>query len=186
MKVQEFIEVATNNKNKMLKGEQLHQLLVKTLEVKDYLGIKEKRNLIDEIINECIIYEDGVLKFDDINKYICFTMKTIAAYTSLELSGDMEEDYDALCRAKLLNSVVDTFSGEYDNVKLLLQMQCEYILSGNSVEAQFSKFLNGVLEKIDDVIKVLDHAVNKFDISKLPIKQEDFNKILAFVNSYKK
>ena len=52
---------------------------------------------------------DGIFKFDDIDKYICFTMKTIAAYTNLELSDDMEEDYDELCRAKLLDIIIIFF-----------------------------------------------------------------------------
>ena len=186
MKIMEFIDIVKNNKNKMLKGEQLQQLLAKTLEVKDYISIKEKKALVDEIVNACILYEDGIFKFDDIDKYVCFTLKTIAAYTNLELSDDIEEDYDALCKAKLLNAVVDTFVGEYENVKLLLQMKCDYILNGNNIEAQFGKFLNDILGKVDDVVNVLSNKIDGFDISKLPIDINDLEKIMEFVDSQKK
>lgn len=186
MKTTNLIEIVNNNKNKMLKNEQLLQLLEKTLEVKRYISIKEKRALIDDIIHGCILYEDGIFKFDDIDKYIAFTMKTIAAYTNLELSNDLESDYDALCEAKLLNAVIETFRGEYENVNLLLQMKCDYILSGNNIEAQFGKFLTGILDKINDLTDVASNKINNFDFNNLPINMDDLNKIIEFVNSQKK
>ncbi len=186
MTIKELVEFATNNKNKMLKGDQLQQLISKTIEVKKYLSIKEKRALIDNIINDCILYEDGVYKFDDIDKYIAFTMRTIAAYTNLELSDDMENDYDELCEAKLLNTVIETFNGEYENVNLLLQMKCEYIMSGNTIEAQFGKFLTGVLDKVDVLANTLSNNIKDFDLKNLPIKMEDIGKLIEFINSQKK
>lgn len=186
MKIRELVEFANNNKNKMLKGEQLQQLIAKTIEVKKYIGIKEKRTLIDDIINDCILYEDGVYKFDDIDKYIAFTMKTIAAYTNLELSDDMENDYDELCEFKLLNVVIETFSGEYENINLLLQMKCDYILSGNAIEAQFGKFLTGILDKVDILANALSNKIDDLDFNNLPVSMDDLGKLMEFVNSQKK
>ena len=186
MTIKELVEFATNNKNKMLKADQLQQLIAKTIEVKRYLSIKEKRELIDDIINSCIIYDDGVYKFDDIDKYIAFTMKTIAAYTNLELSDDIDGDYDMLCEARLLNIVIETFNGEYENVNLLLQMRCEYILSGNTIEAQVGKFLTGLSDKLDDFSTMLSNKVGDFDFSNLPVSMNDLGKLIEFVNSQKK
>lgn len=186
MKIMELVEFANNSKNKMLKADQLQQLIAKTIDAKKYLSIKEKRALIDDIINDCILYEDGVCKFDDIDKYIAFTMKTIAAYTNLELSDDIEDDYDALCESKLLNTVIETFNGEYENVNLLLQMKCEYILSGNNIEAQFGKFTTGILDKVDILVDILSNKVKDFDLKNLPINIEDIGKLIEFVNSQKK
>lgn len=186
MKIIELVEFTNNNKNKMLKADQLQQLIAKTIEVKTYLGIKEKRALVDGIINDCILYEDGVYKFDDIDKYITFTMKTIEAYTNLELSDDIENDYDELCRAKLLNIVIETFNGEYENVNLLLQMKCEYILSGNTMEAQFGKFLTGILDKVDVLVDALSSKIGDFDLKNLPVNMDDLSKLMEFVNSQKK
>ena len=183
MKVKELVEFVSNQKNKILKAEQLQRLLVKTLEVKDYLSIKQKKELIDYIVNDCILYENGVFKFDNIDKYICFTMRTIAAYTNLELSDDMEEDYNTLYEARLLDVIISTFKKEYDDVNVLLQMKCEYILSGNSIEAQVGKFLNGLLEKIDDFANVLNNKFGDFDINKLPVSKEELLKLLDFINS---
>jgi ACT domain-containing protein len=186
MKIKELVELANNNKNKMLKTDQLQQVIAKAIEVKKYLNIKEKRALIEDIVNSCILYEDGMYKFDDINKYVVFTMKTIAAYTNIELSTDIEDDYDDLCIANLLNVVIETFAGEYENVNILLQMRCEYILSGNTIEAQFGKFLTGITDRIDDFTDVLKNKVEDFDFSNLPISMDDFGKLIEFVNSFKK
>ena len=77
MKINEFIEKMNQNKGKLLKPEQVQAFVKKELEVKEYISIKEKKQIVDDIINECILYEDGVFKFDEIDKYICFTMKSL-------------------------------------------------------------------------------------------------------------
>jgi hypothetical protein len=185
MKVQELVEIISKNKNKMFKAEQLKELIKKTLEVKNYISIKGKKQLVDSIVNECILYEDGIYKFDDIDKYICFIMKTIDVYTNLELSDDIEKDYDILCEAQILELIIDTFKKEYDDVNVLLQMKCDYILSGNNIEAQVGKFLDGLLEKADSLVNVLSDKVGNFDINNLPFEKKDIGKILEFFNAQK-
>ena len=182
MKIKELVELANSNKNRLLKAEQLSEVVKKAIEAKGYMSIKQKKELINNIINDCILYEDGMYKFDDIEKYICFTMKTIEAYTNLELSDDIEEDYDALCGANILELVLNTFKKEYDDVSILLQMQCEYVLGQNTIESQIGKFLNELLEKTDDLVNVLSDKVRDFDISKLPISKEDLKKLMKFIN----
>ena len=90
MKVQEFILTINNSKYKTLKSDQLLEFVKKTIEVKKYISIKEKKALVGDIIGESILYEDGAFKFNEIKKYICFTMRTIAKYTNLEMSPDIE------------------------------------------------------------------------------------------------
>ncbi len=185
MKVFELVEFVGNSKNKMLKAEQLQEALKTKLEVKKYLSIKDKKNLVDSIVNECILYEDGMFKFDDIDKYICFTMKTIEAYTNLELSEDMEYDYDVLCENDLLNPVIATFNKEYDEVSILLSMKCDYILSGNCFEAQVGKFLSDLLDKVDVFANVLSDKFGDFNLNNLPINGEDIAKLMEFITTQK-
>ena len=180
MKINEFISEYNKNKKNATFN------VAKLINAKTYLSIKEKRELIDNIVNTCILYEDGVYKFDEIDKYITFTMKTIATYTNLELSKDIENDYDELCRANLLNVVIESFTGEYENVSLLLQMRCDYILSSNTLEAQFGKFLTDVTKKLGDFADVLSNKMSKFDLKNLPISTEDIGKLMKFVNSMNK
>lgn len=181
MTTKNLVELMNKNKAKLLKPEQIQAFLKKELDVKDYLGIKDKKALVDAIVNECILYDDGVFKFDDIEKYIVFTMKTIAAYTNLELSDDIEEDYDMLCAAKLLTSVIDTFKTEYDEVNILLQMKTDYILSGNTIEAQLGRFLDGISEKLDGVLDGLADKIGNFDLKNLPIDIDSLKTLMNFM-----
>lgn len=182
MKINEFIENMSQNKSKLLKSEQVQSFIKKELSVKEYLSIKDKKQLVEDIVNECILYEDGVFKFDDIDKYICFTMRTIAAYTDLELSDDMEDDYDTLCEAKLLNAVIETFTGEYENVKVLLQMRCDYVLSNNNIESQVGRALDSLLDKVDVIANALSNKINNFYLGQIPIEQNDLQKLLSLID----
>ena len=186
MKINELITWANQDKTKLLKNEQQQNALKKQLNVKDYISIKQKKELVDNIVDECIFYEAGVFKFDNIDKYVCFTMRAIEAYTNIELSDDLENDYDMLCENNLLNLVIDAFRGEYENVKVLLQMKCDYILSGNTIEAQLGRFLNDVSHKIDDVIGTFSNAVGNFDLNKLPISMNDISKLMNLINVQQK
>lgn len=185
MTIREIITLMSDSKNKMLKAEQLQALLKKKLEVKEYISIKAKKSLIDAIVNECILYEDGIFKFNDIDKYICFTMRTIAAYTNLELSEDLEEEYDLLCESKLLDSIINTFKKEYDDVNILLQMKCDYVLNKNTLDAQVGRFFDGILEKVDVLIDALTNKVDDFDLNKLPINSEDLGTLMQLLNTQK-
>jgi hypothetical protein len=100
-------------------------------------------------------------------------MMTIAAYTNIELSFDIEEDYDNLCQAKLLNSVIEAFAGEYENIKLLLAMQCDYILNANNIEAQLARMLTNVMDKLDA-------------FTNLSIDLDNINKMMELISSQKK
>ena len=185
MKINELVEMMNNGKNKLLKTEQKQEVLKRTLDVKEYLGIKQKKELVDKIINECILYEDGVFKFDGIDKYICFTMKTIEAYTNLELSEDMESDYDLLCLAQLLDVIVGILKKEYDEVNILLQMKSDYILSANTMEAQFGRFLDGISDKLDVVVDVATKKIDGFDMKNLPIDSDGLQKLMKFIGKQK-
>ena len=182
MKVAELVQIINNDKNKMLKAEQLQAVLKKKLEVKEYLSIKEKKVLINAIIGDCILYTNGVYKFDEIEKYICFTMKTIEAYTNLELSEDIEDDYDVLCCERLLVMIIDLFKEEYDEVSILLQMKTDFILSQNSIEAQIGRCFDELLEKVNDIAGIIESKIENFDFDNLPINNEDLGKLLEFIN----
>jgi hypothetical protein len=185
MTTKELITLMSDSKNKMLKTEQLQALLKKKLEVKEYISIKAKKDLVDDIVNECILYEDGIFKFNDIDKYICFTMRVIEAYTNLELSNDLEEEYDLLCESKLLESVISTFKKEYDDVNVLLQMKCDYILRGNALDAQAGRLFDGILEKLNELISALSNKIDGLDLNNLPIDNEDLGKLMQLINIQK-
>ena len=179
MNVNEFIGYMKQNASKMVKEEQVLAMVKKQLEPKDYLSIKAKRVLVDNIINECILYDNGVYKFDAIGKYVYFTMYTIAAYTNIELSEDVEDDFDALSRENLLPIIIGIIQKEYDCVNILLQMQCDSILENNSVEAFVGKFLESTMDFLNNVKSELKSGIDK--ISNL--NEIDFANLLNMINT---
>jgi hypothetical protein len=96
----------------------------------------------------------------------------VAAYTNLELSDDLEEDYDALCSTGLLQKILRTFENEYQSVLSLLQMQCDYILLDNSVTAK----VNTVLDNINNIANQVVESISN-------IKLEDIQKIAELMQS---
>lgn len=156
-----WMPVAVNDQNEKIK---------KALNVKAYLGIKQKKELVDSIINETIIYDNGLFKFNAIDQLIVYIMKSIEAYTNLELSNNLEEDYDLLCSTGLLNKILRTFESEHQEVLSLLQMQCDYILMDNSVTAK----LNSTLDNINKFVNKAAESIEN-------IKPEDIQKIAELI-----
>ena len=183
MRTNEFIEYMKKNVNKATREDQVVSMVKKQLEVKEYLGIKQKRDLIEDIANASILYDNGVFKFDAISKYVYFTMYTIAAYTNLELSDDIEDDFDELSREKLLPIVISVIQDEYDDVNILLQMHCDSILENNSVETIVGKFLEEVLGFLKNVESGLKSGLGQFSNLKLG-DNVDLGQIVELMKSF--
>lgn len=184
MKILEFIQVVNNNKAKLYnKADKnaLQNFIKQTLNIKSYISIKEKKQLVEDIVSETIIYENGLLKFNGIDQYIVYAMKCIEAYTDLELSDDIENDYDELSKVGLLEPITSTFAEEYKTVLTLLQMQCDYILMDNSISSKVGVFLTSISSIIDKLANSLSNSIDNFDISKLNIDKKDIEKITEFL-----
>lgn len=185
MKVQELVEFMKKNTNKTMKEDQVASLLKRTIEPKSYMSIKDKKQLVDKIVNKSIYYDNGIFKFDGIERYVYFTMYTIEAYTNLELSGDIEDDFDTLSESKLLPVIICLIQQEYDDVNIYLQMQCDYILEDNSVELQVGKFLNGILNAVDTFGSKISSYAENMDIEKLFNNSEMLKELINFANTVK-
>lgn len=171
MKVQEFVEYMKNNTNKTTREDQVLSMVKKQLNIKPYLSIKTKRNLIDNIIDACMLYDNGVFSFDGISKYVYFTMYTISAYTNLELSMDVEDDFDMLSESKLLPIVMATIQSEYDDVNILFQMQCDCLLEKNSVEANVGRLCDKMIELFANVENKINTIAGDAQIGNLDIEK---------------
>lgn len=182
MKVQEFIDYMKKNTNRTMKEDQIAALVKRALEVKSYLSIKRKKELVEKIVNSSIIYESGVFKFDNIQKYICFTMYILEAYTNLELSEDIEDDFDALAESKMMPILVCIIQQEYDDLNLLLEMQCDYILADNTIEAQVGRLMDALIYHVGKFGDGLEEYVKNFDISKFVQNKDQLMELLAQLN----
>lgn len=183
MKVREFVEKMQEQRAKGLKEEQVLKIIEKELSPKTYIGIKEKKQLVQSIIDATILYSGGVFKFDEIDKYIHFTIKTLDAYTDLEFSDNIEEDYDLLCEAQLLNLVVALIQSEYSEISMLLSMKTDFILSENNIEAQVGRFFNELSIGTDNLIDAVVDRVSQFSLKDIPFNQETIQTVIKLLNS---
>ena len=178
MKIKEFIEAYKKANNT--------QTINRMIEVKKYLPFYEKQALVDNVLNRCKVSNYGYIQINEVKKYIVFTIEIIKAYTNLEFDNDFNTsiaEYDALCEANLLNSIIDTFEGEYKTVFNMLSMRQDYILQSNSIEAQVSRFLNGLNDKLDTLVENLNESIGSFGFDNLNITSEDINKLTDFVKT---
>lgn len=185
MKIEKFVEIMEANKGKIYSKTNVNAMsdfIKKTLEVKDYLPLQEKKDLISKIIDSSIIYENSMYKFDEIDKYVHLVMFSIAAYTNIELSDDIENDYDELCRSGLLTMIVDSFKDEYKSVMMLLDMQCNYILADNALGAKFGTFIEGLSKNINSLADVLKTKIEDINLDSLNI---DLNNVQSLLEKFK-
>lgn len=165
MRINEFIEYMGKNINRTLKEEQVLDLVKKKLEVKNYIPIKEKKELVEKIIHNSIYFENGNYKIDQIDCYMYFTMFTIDTYTNLEVDNT-ENCFDVLSESGLMPTVIGAIGQEYSDINTFLNMRQDEILESNSIEMQVGKFFTNILEKVDDFEKDLVEALNGLNLSK--------------------
>lgn len=181
MKIEKFVEIMEANKGKIYSktnANAMSDFIKKTLEVKDYIPLQEKKDLISKIIDASIIYENSMYKFDEIDKYVHLVMLSIAAYTNIELSDDIENDYDVLCRSGLLTMIVDSFKDEYKSVMMLLDMQCNYILADNALGAKIGAFVESLGKNLDSLATVLKTKVEKMNLDMSNIDLDNVQSLL--------
>lgn len=176
MKVKEFVE-----KYKKMSAVQSVKNLIAT---KNYVPYMEKQALVKKIADKCMIIDSGYVRFDEMHKYIVFTLEVIGAYTNLEFDENFNiavTEYDELCDTGALNSVIETFEGEYKSVLNMLNMHQDYILQGNRIEAQIAKFLDGLSDKLDSVIDIFSERLG--DYKELNITPDDIEKLTSFIST---
>ena len=178
MTIKNFVEKAMSKGYMPATVDQQNEKLKKDLEIKSYLGIKEKRKIVNQIIEDTIIYENGIFKFNGIDQLIYYNMRCIEAYTNLELSDDIEDDYDMLASSGLMNKILAIFEKEYTEILSLLQMECDYILMDNSVAAKVNTLLDSIIDEVGKLSNSVGDALKN-------IKPEDIQKITELISTMK-
>ena len=165
MRTHEFIEYMGKSINGTMKEDKIVSLAKQQLEVKNYLSIKDKKDLIDRIIEKCIYFENNTFRIDAIDSYIYFTMLTIDTYTNLEID-DVEDCFDALSESGLMPVVIAALGQEYQDVQTFLNMKRGEILENNSVEMQLGKFFDSVLDTVGDFSDTIIETLKGLNIDK--------------------
>lgn len=176
MKVMEFIEIMSKENSAKRIGA--------ILETKKYLPIAEKRRIAETVIEACATDNGGFIQIDSLDKYIMFTIAIISNYTNLEfgVDGDYLADYDRLCEAGLLDSIIATFDKEYARTNEILNMLLADKLQHNSAEASFAKVVDGVNNSIDKLIDMLKNKVEEMNLDLNNFNEDTLKKLLKLVD----
>lgn len=166
--------------------------LKEALEVKEYLPFAKKYELCASVLDSCndIDKKTGLVTVDSINRQITFTITAISAYTNLEFSLDEDaeissiDEYDMLCKNKLLTPIIESFSGEYVNCEdMLTTMQNDLIANSNTMHnlvGNISKQLLNIVEPLGNVLKT------KLDSFNLDLSQDNIDKYAKIFEGLKK
>lgn len=160
--------------------------VIGAINVKEYLPINEKREVIDLTIAHCSEYEEGNVLLNGVELYIIFHIKFIEAYTDIELTSNYYDDYDALTANGLLDMIINAALPEYNRMTEMLILQKEYVLAQNSLESQVGRFLGDISYQFGKFVDNIGEKASGLNLEDVNVNQDDVNKIVQFVDKIKK
>lgn len=160
--------------------------VISAINIKKYLPINKKREVIDLAIAHCSEYEDGNLFLNGVELYIMFHIKFVEAYTDIKVTDKYYDDYDALTESGLLDIVINAAWQEYDRMNEMLILQREYALAQNSLEAQVGRFLGDLAYQFGKFVDNIGDRISELNLDDMNVNQDDVNKIVQFVDKIKK
>lgn len=160
--------------------------VIDAINVKEYLPVNEKREVIDLVIAHCSEYEDGNVLLNGVELYIMFNIKFIEAYTDIEFTNNYYDDYDALTASGLLDMIINAALPEYNRMTEMLILQKEYVLAQNSLEAQVGRFLGDLSYQFGKFVDNIGEKISGMNLEDMNVNQDDVNKIVQFVDKIKK
>lgn len=178
MTIKEFIKMTQENK----------ATIAELISVKKYISVAEKIRLAKSVMDFCVEYDGGFIKFDSLKKSLAFTLDVIEAHTDLCFPDDWSEKmqaYDSLCEADLLEAIINEFKKDYDECLKILNMMRRDMLVDNSVEASVARVAQSVSENLDVFVGALSDKLEDFNIEKIIPKDLDLDKMLELLNKIK-
>ena len=155
--------------------------LEKSLEIKKYIPIMNKKKFVMDVIATYTDDIDGLITVDRFNMYIYFDMKVLSLYTNLEISDDFNEmimQYDMLCESGMRDKIIILFENDYDILCALLEDELETLLIQNSIDTQVVKIAN----KINDIIDVISEKLSDVDFNAILPEGTDMNKLIEMID----
>lgn len=192
MKTVDFIQDFKNKKimNTQIAPNAVSEYLKKTLEIKDYIPFNNKKQIAEMVVNQNMTEENGIKKIDTVGQFIGFIMAMLVAHTSLEINiEDPIADYDVLSESGLLEPIIAQFQKSYSECEAILKMTAADALADNNLNAVVARFLDGVLDKLDNFSEGLKNTIGKVDINSLLkgiFNQNDLTKLKGFLDTYNK
>lgn len=191
MKVLDFVNEFKNKRimNTKINEHAVSDYIKEALEIKSYLPFMEKRKIIEVVVEQNTKEVDGIKKNDSINQYLSFVISMLSAHTNIEFSEDPVADYDMLAESGLLPHIIAEFKESYDECDVLLKMELASKLEDNNINVLVGRFLNDILNKLDDFGDMLKDKFGDIDVNDFlsnNFKEEDLAKLTSFLDIYNK
>lgn len=140
------------------------------LEIEHYLPFTVKRQMIENMLENILDDDNGIVTYDSMTKYILFTIGVISMYTDLEFSkGDaVYYEYDRMVTSGLLGYIYEEIEDDYrvslefferrieDVMRVTNSLECRAIQSLNDIEASINKAFENVdprkIELVSDAV----------------------------------
>jgi hypothetical protein len=183
MEIREFIEAYKAKKFMNTKDD-----IEKELEVIKYLPSADKIRLVKKIIDFCVEYDRGFVKFDSYKKRLSFLFEIIEAHTNLRFADNWADkmlEYDVSCENDLIDTIIHTFKKDYDASLELLDMMGNNMLMDNSIEASVAKVAQSVSENLDILTGALVDKIEGIDVEKIIPKDLDLDKLVGLLSKFK-
>ena len=185
--VQEFKDKKIQNNKVTPNG--INDFLDSKLEVTPYISFKDKREIAEMVVSQNTTAEYNVKKIDSASEFVGFIVATLIAHTNLSFGQNAFEDYDVLSESGLLEHIIATFKKDFDECNVVLQMVRNDMLADNNLSVVVAKFLDGVLDKLDDFGDTIKDVVEKIDLDKLiglGLNENEMAKVKSLLNKYVK
>jgi hypothetical protein len=190
MNIKEFVEAYKAKKfmNTKQGVDERAEWMRSQLGIKEYIPLREKREIAEMIVAQNIKEVDGIKKYDDIDSYVSLIVASIAAHTALEFSDDPIDDYDLLAASGLLPQIIAEFQGSHEEIGILLKMAIAAELEENNVNVLVGRFLNKISVALDGIVDITKDKFEGFnfkDIFGENFKEEDLAKLGGLLNKLK-
>ena len=149
-----------------------------TLEVKQYLPIQEKIDLVKDVVLRSMVENDGIQIIHSYMSHISKTTSIIRSYTNIELPEDNFEAYDLLNRLNMYKSALSMIpESELKEIDMMISKFAEDLrfnqMYSNSVETVIKQALDKLIKMIPDekkmkkLTKELQKSLDGLDPKKL-------------------
>lgn len=174
MTIKEFIE-----SRKQLKSEQLVAALYKQLNIRTYLPITIKQDIVEMLCKDLLIEKDGLFTYNSINKCVHFMLITVSIYTDLKISDTKEGclvDYDILSSTGELDAILSMIGEDFKDFAQFFELRFnDKLREQNDLVMIINNQLTGLINYITPI----------FDNISTQIQSVDFNTLNGVIDKYK-
>lgn len=158
--------------------------LEKSLEVKKYIPIMDKKRFVTDVVAACTDNIDDFITVDKFKMNIYFDMRALGVYTNLEIADDFDDmiaQYDVLCEKEILSQIIALFEMDYCVMHTVLENVLDELLVQNSIDMQVVKIAN----KISHIIDSATDSLNELNLSSILPDGMNINGLIDMISALK-